>query len=339
MKTRVPMPAVTLVVLIMLVTACRTVPGASRQVKAQTLLFSLAGSEESSLFKGATRFADLIKQRTNGRLAISVSPRALLTTGDQVKELEMLQEGKIDFTYSSSTVYSNLDQRFSVMMLPWMFSSYADVDRILAGPQGHQVLQACDRLGIVGLALGENGFEQMTNSQREIKAPADVRGLKIGLRSANIDPSVFSELGATTRWLNASEAYRAMQSGIVDGQKNTIDQVVSNRLYEVQKYLTIWNYSYSTVILGVNKTVWASFDADMQEILREAAEEASAYQIQENRKATDAQLQLLKNKGMTVTVLSPDQIEAFKDLVPSAYVEYESVVGRQFVAQFAKENR
>jgi tripartite ATP-independent transporter DctP family solute receptor len=378
MKTGIPMLGLALTVLLMLATACQAVLVPSN-VKSRLLVFSLAGSEESSSFKGATRFADLVKQRTNGMLAISVFPRALLTSADQVKgpavlqedgvdaelakprtngrlvvsafsspslasgdpvkELEMLQKGQIDFTYSSTTIYSNLDQQFSVLTTPWMFSSYVDVDRILTGPQGQKVLTACDRLGIVGLALGENGFDQLTNSKLEIKTPADLKGLKIRIPSVKMYTSVFGALGATTTLLNPPEVYNALRDGRVDGQENSVDQVLSNKFYEVQKYMTIWNYSYAGLILGVNKDLWDSFDPGTREILRKAAEEASAYQVQESRKATDAQLQFLKNKGMTVTVLSPEQIRAFRDLVPSSYADYESVSESKFMTLVARENR
>ncbi len=339
MKTRIRMLTLAMTMLIVLASACRTSPVSTMKKSLRVLVFSLAASEESSWHKGAAMFADLIKLRTNGRLAVSLFPRASLASGDPVKELEMLQESKIDFSYTASTVYSHLDPRFSVMVLPWMFTSYDDVDMMLTGAMGQELLTGCDRLGIVGLALGEDGFEQVTNSKREIKTPADVRGLKIGLRSANVDPSVFSSLGATTRWLNSSEAYSAMQNGIVDGQKSPIDQVVSNRLYEVQKYMTVWNYSYSPIILGVNKAVWASFDADMQEIIRQAAEEASAFQVQESRKVVDVQLQLLRQKGMLITVLSPDQIKPFRDLVSPVYAEYEPIIGKEVKAKFVAGDR
>jgi tripartite ATP-independent transporter DctP family solute receptor len=329
--------AVTLLVIFILASACRTSsPGLKKP--SRVLVFSLAAGEDSSWFKGATRFADLIKQRTNGQLEVRVYADALLASGDPAKELEMLRDGRIDLSYTSNTFYSGLDQRFSVMSLPWMFSSYADVDRILMGSQSRELLKLCESLDVVGLALGENGFSQITNSRHEIKAPEDLRGLKIGVTHNQMDTSVFSALGATTTLLPRSEAYNAMRNAEVDGQEDTIDQLVSGRFYEVQRYLTIWNYTYSPIILGVNKMVWASFEPGAQAVILQAAEDASAYQVMESRKVTDAQIKSLKDKGISVTALSPNEIKAFRDRVPSVYSEYEPVIGKEMINRFLVRN-
>ncbi len=320
--------------LVLATSACQAAPTPTPAAPARVLRFSVVTGEQSSWYTGAAKFAELVKQRTNGRLGVSVFPGASLASGDQVKELDMLRNGTIDFTFTSNTIYSNLDQRFSVVILPWLFSSNADVDKVLTGPQGKDLLKVCESYGIVGLALGENGFRQITNSKREIKTTADLKDLKIRIPSVKMYTSVFAALGATTTSLNLGEAYSAMQNGIVDGQENAVDQVVSNKFYDVQKYMTIWNYSYSALILGVNREVWNSFDPGTQGIVRTAAEEASAYQVQESRKVTDTQLQLLKDKRMTITVLSPDQIKPFRDRVASVYAEYEPVIGKELMDKF-----
>jgi tripartite ATP-independent transporter DctP family solute receptor len=329
---------ITMMGYVFLASACRTNAAPSLKKPSRVLILSLAASEDSSWFKGATRFADLIKQRTNGQLEVNVYADALLASGDPAKELEMLREGRIDFSYTSNTVYSDLDQKFSVMSLPWMFSSYADVDRVLMGSQSRDLLKLTESLDVVGLALGEDGFSQITNSRHEIKAPDDLRGLKIGVPHNQMYTSVFSRLGAITTLLPRSEAYNAMRNAEVDGQEDTIDQLVSSRFYEVQRYLTIWNYMYSPIILGMNKTVWASFGPGTQAVILQAAEDASAYQVLESRKATDAQIKSVKDKGISVTALSPDEIKAFRDRVPSVYGEYEPIIGKEMIARFLVQN-
>jgi tripartite ATP-independent transporter DctP family solute receptor len=339
MKVRIAVLVLAMSVLVLTMSACQAAATPTPVAPARVLRFSVVTGEQSSWYKGAAKFAELVKQRTNGSLAVSVFPGASLASGDQVKELDMLRNGTIDFAYNANTLYSNLDQRFSVVILPWLFSSDADVDKMLTGPLGQDLLKVCESYGIIGLALGENGFRQITNSKREIKTPADLKGLKIRIPSVKMYTSVFSALGATTTSLNLGEAYNAMQNGVVDGQENAVDQVVSNKFYDVQKYMTIWNYSYSALILGMNRGLWNSLDPATQNIIRKAAEEASAFQVQESRKVTDTQLQLLRDKGMTITVLSPDQIKPFRDLVAPVYTEYEPVIGKDLMDKFVAGNR
>ncbi len=338
MRGRIAVLVLATVLLATLATACQAAPATPAR-PARVLRFSIANSDQSSWYKGAAKFAELVKQRTNGRLAVSVFPGASLASGDQVKELDMLRKGTIDLTLTANTVYSNLDPRFSVVILPWLFSSNADVDRVLMGPLGQDLLKICEGYDIVGLALAENGFRQITNSKGEIKTPADLKGLRIGIPSVKMYTFVFAAMGATTIPLNLGDAYSAMQSGELDGQENAVDQIVANNFYDVQKYMTIWNYSYSILILGINRGIWNDFDPDTQDILRQAAVEASVFQVQESRKVTDSQIQLLKDKGMTITVLSPDQIKPFRDLVAPVYAEYEPIIGKELMDRFKSGNR
>ncbi len=301
---------------------------------AQMLKFSMSANDSSSWYKGAARFADLVKQRTNGRIAISVFPDGSLSSGDQVKELQMLGEGGIDFLYTGVGQYTNLDPRYNVVALPWLFTSNADVDKALSGPMGQELLQVAEAKGIVGLAWGENGWRQISNNKREIKTPDDVKGLKMRIPATKVYESTFVALGASTTTVNLSATYAALQSGSMDGQDMPVDLFISNKFYDVQKYMTIWNYSYSSLLLGANKKMFDSLDANTQKIIRQAAMEASAYQVTENRKMTDSQLQLLKDKGMTVTTLTPEQIKAFKDRVASVYAEFEPIVGKEFMNKY-----
>lgn len=336
MKSRVLVLALFLFVLVL--AACSTATP-TPAVKARVLKLSLAVGDTSTWYKGATRFADLVKQRTNGRLAISVFPNASLASGDQNKELEMLQSGGIDFSFNSTSQYANLDPRFSATMLPWLFTGNADVDKMLSGPQGQELLKAAEGKNVVGLAWAENGFRQLTNSKRDIKTPDDLKGLKIRIPSTKMFESSLMALGAKPVKMNIGEAFAAMRDGEVDGQENPLDNVISNKFYDVQKYVTIWNYSYSALVLGANKTMWDSLDAETQKIVRKAAEEAAAYQVQETRKLAESQLQLLKDKGMSVTTLSPDQIQEFRNLVASVYTDAEPTIGKDFLDKFRAANQ
>ncbi len=301
---------------------------------ARVLKFSMSANDSSSWYRGAARFADLVKQRTNGRIAISVFPSGALSSGDQVKELQMLAAGGIDLLYTGVGQYTNLDPRYNVVALPWLFTSNADVDKALSGPMGQELLQIAEGVGIVGLAWGENGWRQISNNQREIKTPDDVKGLKIRIPATKVYESTFVALGASTTKVNLSEAFAALQNGTMHGQDTPVDLFISNKFYDVQKYMTIWNYSYSSLLLGANKKMFDSLDADTQKIFRQAAVEASAYQVTENRKVTDTQLQLLRDKGMTVTILTPEQIKAFKDRVASVYTEFEPIIGKEFMNKY-----
>lgn len=314
--------------LVALLASCSSPQQPTRQLK-----FSVVTSADSSLYKGAAKFAELVLQRTRGRIIVTLYPDAQLAGGNQVKELEMLSQGQIDFTFHSNLLYSTLDNKFSVISLPWLFDSYADVDKFLAGPAGKLLFDAMPPLGMVGLGYAENGFRQITNSKREIKTPDDLQGLKIRVPNAPMYLSLFKSFGAEPVTMSFAGVYKALEEKAVDGQENPVDLIASSKLYQVQNYVTLWNYSYDVMILGVNQELFKSLDQETQDILRQAAVEACAYEIQVAREAFKTRVDFLKSKNMKVTELTPAEIAAFRSLTGPVYEEYEPLLGSELMDQ------
>ena len=295
-------------------------------IPARNWKMSVVTNEDSSWTKGARLFADLVKQRSGGQIQIAVYPNGELAGGNQLKELTMLQDGSIDFTYHSNLIYSNLDQSFAAISMPWLFTDYSQVDAALSGPAGSQLLKATEALGIVGLAYGENGFRQLTNGKLAISTPDDLRGLKIRIPDVELYNSIYKAMGAIPVTMNFGEVYAALKQGQIDGQENPIDIIVSSKLYEVQNHITVWNYSYDATILGINKKDWDGLPGTAQAIIKQAASEASKEQVRLSRDAARTQLSLLRDKGMTITELTPDQVKAFRATTDPVYAEWSSKI-------------
>ena len=287
---------------------------------------SVVTNEDSSWTKGARLFADLVKQRSGGQIQITVYPNGELAGGNQLKELTMLQDGSIDFTYHSNLLYTNLDQSFAAISMPWLFTDYSQVDAALSGSAGSQLLKAAEAHGIVGLAYGENGFRQLTNNRLAVHAPDDLHGLKIRIPDVELYDSIYKAMEAIPITMNFGEVVGALKQGQIDGQENPIDIIVSSKLYEVQKHITIWNYSYDAIILGMNKKDWDGLPGTAQAIIKVAASEASKEQVKLSRDAARTQLSLLRDKGMTITELTPDQVKAFRATTDPVYAEWSSKI-------------
>ena len=298
---------------------------------ARVFKMGLTNDEQSTWYAQATKFSELVKQRSGGKLAISVFANSTLASGDQVKELNMVQQGAIDFHIGGNIVYTNIDPRYTVAMMPWLFANNQEADAVRTGPLGKELLALGESKDVVGLCLAENGFRQLTNSKKEVKTPDDIKGLKIRVPPTKLYQSVFEKLGATSVTIDLPKLFDALRDGTADGQENAIDTVATRQLYNVQKYLTLWNYSYGYLILGVNKALWNSFDPATQTMIRQAAEESCTYQVDEYRKLIDSQTQLIKSKGTQVTSLSADQIKAFRDKATPLYTEYEAIIGKDLL--------
>lgn len=302
------------------------------------LKFSVVSGIDRSFYKAAVKFSDLVEERTHGKLIITVYPNAQLAGGSQLKELEMLREGKIDFVYASNVLYSNLDPKFYACSVPWLFSGYGAADKFLAGPGGRRILGMTRAFGIEGLALGENGFRQITNSRRAIRVPDDLRGLRIRVATAMYEP-VYRSMRAEPVVMTRTAMYKALQEKAVDGQDNPVDLILAYRLYEVQHHITLWNYSYDAFILGANGKLYDGLDRKTQDILREAAREASEYQIRLSREAVTTQLAALKAKGMEVVELTPAQVRAFRESMRPADAEYEAMIGKSLIDELRAVDR
>jgi len=314
-------------------------PAAARAAEPVKYRMSIITAETSPWTLGARRFGELVAERTRerqqGQIQIEVYPNGSLSQGNQVREREMVQQGVIHFFYYSNLLLTLIEPKFNVISLPWLLPDTAAVDRALGGPVGEQLLALLPAKGIVGLAWGENGYRQLTSNVREVKTPADLRALKIRVPGVQMYRDIFSALGANPVTMNWGEVFTALQQGTIDGQENPIVSViVPGKIYEVQKYMTLWDYSYDALVLGVSKTVWDRLDQPTQEVLRTSAAEASAYQRQLARQGETEAINLMRSKGLTITRLTPEQRKPFQELAAPVFQKYEAVVGKDLLDAF-----
>ena len=302
--------------------------------KKQVLNMSVTSSTGSTWEKGALHFADLVKERTNGMVEIKVYPNEQLSGGNQGKGIEMLMSGSTDLSYHSNIIYSIMDEKFGVISLPFLFDNVADVDTALAGAGGEAINELLLEKNVVGLGFGENGYRQLTNNKKPIETLEDLKGLKVRIPGMKMYTMLFQSLGTDPLTMNFAEVFTSLQQGTIDGQENPIDTIYTSKIHEVQKYMTMWDYSYDALILGINKDKFESFDAETQQILRDAAKEACVYQIKINRETADQQIQEFKDGGMAVNTITEENKAAFREAVKPVYDEYEPIMGVDLINLF-----
>jgi len=300
----------------------------------RTLKLSLILGEKSDWYRGAIRFGELVEERTGGVCRIRIFPHAQLAGQEQRTELEMVQSGVIDMSLESTILLSLIEKRMSVFSLPWLFDDYDEAHRILDGPLGREMLRLLPEKGIVGLAYGDNGFRQITNSKNPVRIPADIAGMKIRVPGIRMYIEIFKLLGADPSSMNFGEVFTALSQGTFDGQENPVSVIHSYRLYEVQRYLTRWNYSYDPITLCINKKLWDSLEPDLQTIIQECAKEAMEYERSLVADGESALLDSLKLKGMDVYTLDSESIEAFRNMAEPIYNRLDQELGDGLVGKF-----
>lgn len=292
---------------------------------------------ETSVWQvAANTFKELVEERTDGRYKINIYPNEQLSSGDMTKGVEMLFTGVTDLDIHSVMNMTTVEEKLSVMTMPWLFpNGYESVDEYLLNGEGGEALKDLIRAkGVEPLALGENGFRQITNNKHPILTPDDMKGLKIRIPSNNMYISLFKMLGADPTSMAFSEVFTALQQGTIDGQENPYDTIRSGAIQEVQKYMTIWNYSYDAIALSASGKVWESLSDEDKQIFTEAAQEACAKEVEESRKMDTEIVEQFKEEGLEIAELTPEQIAVFQEAVSPIYDEYRDIIGDDLFAAF-----
>lgn len=301
---------------------------------AETLRLSHNTGDTTTWQQGAEKFGELLAERTDGALDVRVFPNAQLSGGDQMRQAEMVGRGALDLVVTSAINVTPLVPEMAVFSLPYLYSSYEQVDATTQGAPGEMLADILLEKGIVVLAWGENGFREVTNNVRPIRTPEDLRGLNMRV-AGPMYIDVMNALGANPQQMQWGETMSALQQGVVDGQENPIGAVIiPQQVYEVQKYLTAWHYSYDPIFLGISKAKWDSYDADMQTILREAAQDAMAYQREITRDGTAQGIEFLREQGMEVYEPSAEELDAFRTATQPAFDQWAERVGDEIVGAF-----
>ncbi|MFT5702275.1 MAG: tripartite ATP-independent transporter DctP family solute receptor [Desulforhopalus sp.] len=309
----------------------------------------LAGSEYKKEYKmsvvvgpklpwgaGATAFADLVRERTDGRINIKVYTSSALMAGKQTNEFLLHRQGVADFCFASTINWSTTIKPLNLFNLPFFFPDYKALDAVTGGEVGQELSEMMHKKGVTILAWGENGFREITNSKRSIKTPADLEGLKVRVVGTPIFIETMKALGANPVNMNWGDAQVAFQQGVVDGQENPVVAIeIPVKIWQFHKYATIWRYVIDPLMLTVNNKVMASFTPEDQEIIQKAAIEAATNQIGIVRKGLIAPdlsaLETLRTNGMEVVELSQEDRIAFRAKTTDVYEKWTEVIGADLV--------
>lgn len=284
--------------------------------------------------QAAEKWAELVNERSDGRLTLKVYPNAQLVSGDQTREFSAMRSGLIDMAVASTINWSPQVPELNLFSLPFLMPDEAAIDAITQGSTGDKIFAAIDKKGVMPLAWGENGFRELSNSKHTIDGPEDVQGLKVRVVGSPLFLDTFSTLGANPTQMSWADAKPALTTGAIDGQENPLSVFDVARVDQVgQSYLTLWHYMADPLIFGVNKKVWKSLPAADRELLQQAAIDAGAWEIEKSRSELSQTLAAIKERSVEVTELTPEQHQAFVDATADVYTKWTPRIGADLVAE------
>lgn len=292
--------------------------------------------------QAAEKWAELVEERSDGRITLRVYPNSQLVNGDQTREFSAMRQGLIDMAVGSTINWSPQVPELNLFSLPFLIPDTEAVDAITGGEAGERVFDAIESRGVMPLAWGENGFRELSNSKLPIDSPEDLSGLKIRVVGSPLFQDTFTALGANPTQMSWADAKPALTTGAVDGQENPLSVFDVARIDQVgQKYLTLWHYMNDPLVFAVNQRLWQQLPEEDRELLRQAAVDAGQWEIEMSREQNDQRLADIKARGVEVIELDDAQRQAFVDATQSVYENWTPEIGQELVdaARQAVERR
>lgn len=280
-------------------------------------------NEQDGFHIAAVKFQELVAERTDGKVSIEIFPNASL--GDERTLLEGMQIGTVDMGVITNGPVVNFVEEMAVFELPFLFASPQEAYDVLDGPIGQELLDKLSEVNLKGLAYAERGFRNLTNSVRAVHSPEDIQGLRIRVMENPVYTDTFRELGANAVPMAWTEALTAMQQGTIDGQENPVNVIHSFKLNETQTHMTLSRHTYAPAIFVMGMGVWNRLPEEAQDLLVQAAREASAHERQINADMEAQQLADLRAAG--VSIVEDADIAAFQAAVAPVYEKYGDKFG------------
>lgn len=282
----------------------------------------------------ANYFAQLVAERSGGNVVIDVFPNDTLAGGNSTKGVEYIAVGGSDLGAYATSVLANLEPEISVATIPWSFTSYRQARDVIDSTGGAYYAKLLAPKGITYLGSFHNGFRQLTNSKRAVTKPEDLKGLKIRVPGSAVYMSVFNALGANPTAMSWSEVFTAIQQGTIDGQENGCSITKSAKMDEIQKYMTIWNYSYENDLFVANTKIWESLDENTRQLLQECASDACNWGRDRLEEDEETLIQGFRDAGMQVDVLTEEQLAVFQAAISDVIEEFKGVYGADACTAF-----
>ncbi|MCM8536418.1 MAG: TRAP transporter substrate-binding protein [Lentisphaeraceae bacterium] len=284
-------------------------------------------------YKAMLKFKEHLAQ--NSKIDVKLFPSNQL--GSDQEALESMRFGVLHMNLPDPAVLGNMVQEFNLLSLPFIFTDQETANKVVDGPWGQELLKKLEAKGYVGLGFGDFGFRHITNSKKAISNQSDLQGLKIRTMQNPIHLDVFRTLGANPTPISFSEVFSSLQQGVIDGQENPLKNISSNKLFEVQKYLTLSGHVYSFVVFVVSKGFYDSLDQNTKTVLRQAARIAIDHmRVSVNKEDAEA-LDVLLKSGMKVTRISPKDRDEIAQTVEPTKLKHAKNINLSFYEELVKE--
>ncbi len=294
--------------------------------------FVTAPNPKDPYYITAKKFADLIKEYTHGRYVVRLYGSGQL--GNERDMVNNLIMGTMDLGVITNAPVGTFVHAFMILDMPFLFPNAHVAHKVLDGPAGELLLKQLRKIHVVGLAFAEGGFRDMINNVRPIYSVKDLKGIKFRVMRSPVYIAMFRALGANAVPMPWPEVFTAVQEKVVDGLEIPVPVIYSNKFFEVTKYLSLTQHTYSPLIVMCSGSLWKRLSKSDRRAFKRAAVEAVRYERKKIESIVNEYISLLKEKGMKINNV-PDK-KPFQEAVKPVYREFENKIGRRFMETVLK---
>lgn len=298
------------------------------------LSLAVNGTDTQIDTKVGQYLAELVQEKSDGNITIDVFPNDTLAGGNATKGIEYVCAGSSDMAVYATSTLSAIDPKLNVATIPWTFTSYEEAEQVIATTGGEYYTEELADKGLTYMGAFHNGFRQLTNSKHAVTKPEDLKGLKIRIPGSKIYMTFWEAVGASPTAMSWSEVFTAIQQGTIDGQENGAAITQSAKMYEVQDYMTIWNYCYDADLIVFNSTIWDSLDDNTRALLQECIDEACDWGNNKIETEEEEIIKSFEESGVQVDRLTDEQLAPFQELISDAMKSIKAEYGREACEAF-----
>ncbi|KGR91686.1 C4-dicarboxylate ABC transporter [Ureibacillus massiliensis 4400831 = CIP 108448 = CCUG 49529] len=294
--------------------------------------FSHVTAIDSVKGKAADYFAQLVDEKTEGKVKVEVYPSSQLY-GD-ADELDALMSGNVHMIAPSVTKMVKLDPRWQYVDMPFLFENEEHVEAFFDSEVAQSLFNA-DALAandIMGKAFWPNGFKNFSSNKNQLVKPEDFAGQKFRAQAGKVLEAQFQALNAGSATISFGETYAALQQGTVDGTENPHNNFDTMKFYEVQKYYTVSEHGRLDYAIFVNKSFWESIPEDLRTLVDEALNEATTYAQELAAEENAKSLEKIKALGtVEVYEMSQEERDVLKEAMQPVYDEFSEVITQELI--------
>ncbi len=300
-------------------------------IETRTIKFPAASNKGHPQVQGVEKFAELVKQKSGGKITVRPFPGG--TLGPDLQIVSGMQGGTVEMNVMNASLLAGNVKEMTLWDVPYLFNDAREADALADGPIGKRLLDKLQERGLVGLAYWDLGFRHMHTTKKPITKADDFKGMKMRVIPTPIYVEFMNALGANAVPMPFTETYTALEQGAIDGMTNPLLNILDGKFNEVTKHLTLTSHMYTPQAVIVSKKFWDKLSADEKKILQDAATETATYQRKVARDEGTKVLAELRKRGMQVHELAPEEVAKMRERAKPVIAKFTKDIGEPLLKE------